>query len=200
RASVASWQDALYLCAAHFFTAVPELCCAGSSRHCTAAPFQPFLPDTGLLFASQAEQRQASPCSCRHPNATARAALGGAFLSTQMSVFPALQNPSTREHPTPSLGRSGVFTLWWGHGSVQAPLLTLGLLRSHWIRSPSPPCPHGPRHCSDQGSLAWAQMKAPPARVLERNAFRSLGKDRTGPARGPFPQGLHRTGPNWLCL
>lgn len=57
----------------------------GLQQALCAAPFQPFLPDTALRFAIQAEQRQVSPCIGRHKNATAtaRAALR-AFSSTQM--------------------------------------------------------------------------------------------------------------------
>lgn len=56
----------------------------GSCRQCTAAPFQPFLLDTGLCFAIQAEH--VSPCICKHKNATATstAALRREFISAQM--------------------------------------------------------------------------------------------------------------------
>ena len=72
-----------------------ELPCAGSSKHCAAAPFQSFLPDTGLCFAIHAEQRQVSPCTCRHKNATAtaKAVLRGAFILTQMQQQ---QSPNER--------------------------------------------------------------------------------------------------------
>lgn len=62
----------------------------GHQQVLCAAPFQPFLPDTALCFATQAEQRQVSPCISRHKNATAtaRAAYRAIYPTDSIAAVP----------------------------------------------------------------------------------------------------------------